>query len=481
MRMKKSILFFVGVLATTTWLGCTHTSMKNETANTTNVNDSGAARKLAGLMDAGVVGPNGEVILFYKNGNKIIIQRCEDYTVLNRREDCKTKLGSSVAQVPVDEFKNRLKAALSVPGDYTAPMKKKIELYKKGKQDDIADLERQRSEVTRAIQQIQVFIDAYGPENADTGKMATLKQRLGVIEGKLGDNAELAGAIREINQFIDKLVDQIIGSPTLQKFVFSKDKQSFEFNILRSYIKTPGISAQFVGVRAGTFQMGSPASEKNRESDEIAHSVTLTKDFEIQQTEVTQAQWFLVMGYNPSSFKSKDSCPEDYLEINGTALCPNHPVETVSWNDTQEFIKKINQGNDGYSYRLPTEAEWEYAARSGTQTAYSFGDDSGYLREYGWYYENSGNRTHAVGSKKGNSNDLYDVHGNVWEWVQDWYAGYPSSSQRDPMGGTSGSFRVLRGGSWSSGARYLRSAIRLDVGPGYRWSLVGFRLLRTAK
>ena len=89
------------------------------------------------------------------------------------------------------------------------------------------------------------------------------------------------------------------------------------------------------------------------------------------------------MGYNPSRFKSKENCPEDYLEINGAALCPNHPVETVSWNDAQEFIKKLNEGNNGYAYRLPTEAEWEYAARGGTQTAYSFGDDTGYLRDYG--------------------------------------------------------------------------------------------------
>ncbi|MFN7454631.1 MAG: formylglycine-generating enzyme family protein, partial [Pseudobdellovibrionaceae bacterium] len=373
--MKKNmVLLSMGVLATTTWLGCSHTSTKNESVSRAQSNS--AERKLAGLMDAGIVGPNGEVILFYKSANKIVIQQCEDYTVLNRREDCTTKSGTSVAQVPVTEFKNRLKAALIVPAEYPAAMKEKIDLYNKGKQDDIADLERQRAEVQRAIQQIQDFITAYGQENADQGKMDNLKQRLGVIEGKLGDNSKLAGAIREINQLIDKLVDQIIGQPALQKFVFSKDKQSFEFNILRSYVKTPGLSAQFARIRAGTFQMGSPSSEVGRHDDEVLHSVTLTKDFEIQQTEVTQAHWFLVMGYNPSYFKSKGYCSDDYLEINGAALCPNNPVEQVSWSDTQDFIKKLNDGNDGYAYRLPTEAEWEYAARGGTQAAYSFGDDA---------------------------------------------------------------------------------------------------------
>ena len=159
--------------------------------------------------------------------------------------------------------------------------------------------------------------------------------------------------------------------------------------------------------------MGSPLSEKDRDDDEVLHQVTLTKDFEIQQGEVTQSQWLLVMGYNPSDFKSKENCPEDYLEINGAALCPNHPVETISWNNAQEFIKKLNEGNDGYAYRLPTEAELEYAARGGTQTTYYFGDNSRYLRDYGWYQKNSDDQSRVVGSKKPNQYGLYDMHGNV--------------------------------------------------------------------
>jgi len=472
--MKKSLLVSAGVFAAQALLGCSHNSTKTDNADQAHT-DSGAVRTLAGQLDAGIVGPNGEVILFFKTGNKIVIQRCEDYTVLNFRSDCKTRPGSSVAQVPVNEFKSRLKAALSVPGEYTAPMKKKIELYKKGKQDDIAELERQRAEAQRALQQVRDFITAYGPENADQTKTESLKQKLSGIEGKLADNSELAGANREINQLIDKLVDQIIGNPALQKFVFSKDKQSFEFNILRSYIKTPGISAEFASIKAGAFQMGSPSSEKGRSDDEVLHSVTLTKDFEIQQTEVTQAHWFLVMGYNPSAFKNKKHCPDDYLVINGASLCPNHPVETVSWDDAQAFIKKLNEGNDGFAYRLPTEAEWEYSARAGSQSAYSFGDDAGYLRDHAWYYENSGNQSHAVGAKKANRNNLSDMHGNVKEWVQDWYGNYPSGGQRDPV------WRVIRGGGWDDGAQVLRSGLRDYWWPGSRNNNVGFRLVRTAK
>ena len=125
----------------------------------------------------------------------------------------------------------------------------------------------------------------------------------------------------------------------------------------------PMDSATFAQVKAGTFLMGSPSDEVGRDDDEIQHKVTLTQDFEIQTTEVTQLQYFLVMGYNPSYFKKEKYCSNEHLVINGEELCPNHPVEKVSWDDVQEFIVQLNKGEDGYTYGLPTEAQWEYAAR----------------------------------------------------------------------------------------------------------------------
>jgi len=134
----------------------------------------------------------------------------------------------------------------------------------------------------------------------------------------------------------------------------------------------------------------------------------------------------------------------------------------------------------GHVYRLPTESEWEYACRSGTTTAYGFGDDASGLGDYGWFDGNSDSSTHPVGEKKPNAWGLYDMHGNVWEWCQDWYGDYPSGSATDPTGATSGSLRVFRGGSWILNARYCRSAYRDWLGPGARGSSLGFRVLRSS-
>jgi len=166
------------------------------------------------------------------------------------------------------------------------------------------------------------------------------------------------------------------------------------------------------------------------------------------------------MGKNPSNFNGNDNCP----------------VESVSWHDTQEFITKLNQKDDKI-YRLPTEAEWEYACRAGTSTIYYTGNSVDDLDRAGWYSGNSGNKTHPVGEKETNAWGLYDMHGNVWEWCQDWYGDYPSGSVTDPIGLPKGSFRVIRGGSWYSAAQSCRSASRPDFEPGIRLLILGFRLV----
>ena len=186
--------------------------------------------------------------------------------------------------------------------------------------------------------------------------------------------------------------------------------------------------------------------------------VLISKAFELQTREVTQAQWQAVMGSNPSSFKG-----------------PDLPVEKVSWDDAQAFIAKLNAKNDGYRYRLPTEAEWEYAARAGTTGPYA-----GDLDAMAWYEQNSGRTTHPVGTKAANAWGLYDMHGNVWEWVQDWDGNYDASAVTDPVGPSSGSYRVLRGGSWRHESQYCRSADRNSSSPGYRGYFLGLRLLRTS-
>ncbi len=225
------------------------------------------------------------------------------------------------------------------------------------------------------------------------------------------------------------------------------------------------IGVEFVLVEPGTFEMGSPADEPGRSADEgPVHAVTLSQPFYLGKYEVTQEQWQAVMGRNPSGFS------------NCGRTCP---VEQVSWNAVEGFIEELNRREGVEVYRLPTEAEWEYAARGGTQTAYHFGNAANRLGQYGWYADNSGGRSHPVGQKRPNTFGLYDMHGNVWEWVADWSGAYPRGAVTDPRGPSSGAARVIRGGSWYSYARLCRAANRNWNAPGSRHGSLGFRLART--
>ena len=172
--------------------------------------------------------------------------------------------------------------------------------------------------------------------------------------------------------------------------------------------------------------------------------------------EVTQGLWKAVMGNNRSYFKSGD----------------NYPVENVSWDDCQEFISKLNSLT-GKNFRLPTEAEWEYAARGGQGFKYS---GSNNLDEVAWYIDNSGSKTHAVGLKKPNAMGLYDMNGNVWEWCSDWYGNYSGDAVSNPLGANSGSYRVLRGGSWLGNGFNCRVSNRFNNSPSFRYIYLGLRL-----
>ena len=255
------------------------------------------------------------------------------------------------------------------------------------------------------------------------------------------------------------------------------------------------IGMEFVKIPSGSFMMG---SDKN-DNEKPIHKVTISQEFWMQKTEVTQSQWQAVMENNPSNFKGN-----------------NLPVENVSWDDAQEFIKKLNAKGEG-TYRLPTEAEWEYAARAGATCARitvleqqiailenkpaedrnyedakqfvklkkelddcTTGDYAGNLDAMAWYKTNSDKKTQAVATKQANAWGLYNMHGNVWEWCQDWYGSdyYANSASVNPTGATSGSDRVLSGGSWHDAAVYLRSAYRSDDTPSFRGDNVGFRVVR---
>ena len=227
---------------------------------------------------------------------------------------------------------------------------------------------------------------------------------------------------------------------------------------------TNSIGMKLVRIPKGAFTMGSPESEEGRYSDEgPQRSVTISKDYYLGAYEVTQEQYQRIMGENPSEFM-------------GT----NNPVETVSWEDAVAFCKKLSELPEekaaGRVYRLPTEAEWEYACRAGSTSRFGFGDSDSQLGSYAWFDKNSARTTHPVGQKTPNAWGLYDMHGNVWEWCADRKGDYSTSAVTDPAGPATGSYRVFRGASWRDGAAYCRSAIRNRYVPSYRYPFDGFRV-----
>jgi formylglycine-generating enzyme required for sulfatase activity len=219
-----------------------------------------------------------------------------------------------------------------------------------------------------------------------------------------------------------------------------------------------GVKMDFVFIPAGTLLMGDDKGDKD---ERPAHKVTIAKPFYFGKYEVTQEQWQALMGENASLFKGA-----------------RNPVESVSWDECQTFLAKLGEKFPGKKFRLPTEAEWEYACRAGTKTRFSFGDDEEQMRKYGWCLLNSVGSTSPVGKKLPNPWGLYDVHGNVWEWCQDWYGPYDKADPKDPTGPATGEFRVVRGGSWFKDMpSNLRSAARYRAKPDTYYHNVGLRVL----
>jgi formylglycine-generating enzyme required for sulfatase activity len=214
---------------------------------------------------------------------------------------------------------------------------------------------------------------------------------------------------------------------------------------------------EFVKIDPGIFRMGCSEGDTNCDPDENPpHQVRITKSFELGKYEVTQAQWLVLMPNNPSRFKGE-----------------NLPVESISFVAVQEFLSKMNARKDGYTYRLPSEAEWEFAARAGTATP-----NTGTFNDIAWYQQNSGGMSHPVGQKKPNAWGLHDMEGNVYEWTNDWFFDYEEDPQADPRGPETGYERVPRGGSWESTPKGIRTSNRNMLEPDEGNYNIGFRLAR---
>jgi formylglycine-generating enzyme required for sulfatase activity len=237
----------------------------------------------------------------------------------------------------------------------------------------------------------------------------------------------------------------------------------------RTY-RDPVAGMDFVLIPAGEYTMGAPSSDRNRRPDETAHRVVIPRAFHMATTEVTQAQWQRVMGTNPSTFR---------------AVGPDAPVEQVTWDEVQEFLRRLSSRANA-RFRLPTEAEWEYACRAGTTTPYAFGEeistnDANYDGRYPLPAQQPGSfrgKTTRVASFKPNAWGLFDMHGNVWEWCADEYCEYPVVPVTNPRNSCGSKYKVIRGGSWYFGADSARSALRYTHEPQLRGFSIGFRVVR---
>ena len=258
-------------------------------------------------------------------------------------------------------------------------------------------------------------------------------------------------AVRDTKESKKTITVSQTGNTASVQLTFKLENKTFTVN---------GVTFEMIAVKGGTFTMGC-TSEQGGDCDgdeKPTHSVTLS-DYYIGKFEVTQELWQAVMGNNPSNFKGN-----------------NLPVEKVSWNDVQEFITKLNQ-KTGANFRLPTEAEWEYAARGGNKSRGYKYSGSNNIGDVAWYTNNSGSKTHHVGTKASNELGIYDMTGNVWEWCQDRYGSYSRGSQTNPTGPSTGSSRVFRGGGWSYNARSCRVSNRYYISPVSRYNYLGFRLV----
>jgi formylglycine-generating enzyme required for sulfatase activity len=282
------------------------------------------------------------------------------------------------------------------------------------------------SDKGRALDLLKEVVEKYGEcSSADDALYYLITQQLGN---------------EEANEYFLKLKVYYPDSP----FITLVDVRKLE--ILKNL--------KFVPIPSGSFVMKS-------NKDCHRHKVNISS-FQLMTNEVSQAQWQIVMGYNPSSFRNVGL-----------------PVEQVSWDDCQKFLDELNRVDPGKDYRLPTEAEWEYACRAGTTTDYYNGDSEANLSRVAWYKANSDGKSHPVGQKEPNPWGLYDMLGNVWEWCQDWYGYYGSGLQNDPQGPQTGTCRVLRGGSWGSGSLIACCAYRYYGAPTAVNKNYGFRIART--
>ena len=418
---------------------------------------------------------DGDVIVFYRQGQYILVKQCEDFSEVKKIEDCKMKDNTFVRQVSISDFIKSLSRALKFIQLPSYQMREEVmKIFKAGVKEDFQ----------RKLKRLYNFLnETYGTkENEINSRLLVL---LGELEKKIKvENLninEINKIVHRINIEINTVVNNFIDDKKIHKYNYNKVKISFVFNVLAAFLRTSSLEdADFSKIEEGEMTLGSRIGEKYRMNDENQVSIKIKASFEMMKTEVSQIQWFLVMGSNPSFFKKEKYC-DDHLILYGEELCPNNPVEQVSRDDIDIFIKKLNQSSTEKQvklYDLPTSGEWEYSVRAGTATSYFFGDNPIPLGRHAWYMKNSKKQTHKAGhKKKGPKYNLYDVYGNVWEILKNQYT--VDKENNSNLNLDKRSLYHKRGGSWiDSDVSYFRSAYQSYQSYQETSFNTGFRLLR---
>lgn len=405
--------------------------------------------------------------------------------------------GAEVRKIPAVEIEENFVAAFEVPHGIwrtRPPVTVFLNMWKAWPPADPSFWERQRRYLNAKLSRWTDFLKVAG--RADKAREKKIARWLDRQETRAEGTKALNHWIAQESVAVLRVL--LESKKTLPEWTLPLFSTAFRAD--------PWAPGEFREIPAGRFRMGSPPDEPGRFEMEDPFTAVISKPFFIQSTHVTQADWFAVMGYNPSFWNRREDCPETFKEESGVAMCPRHPVETVSYVDAQRFVKRASERDRTYRYRLPTEAEWERAARGGTTTAFFFGTDASKLGDYAWTLDNSGGHPHEIATRLPNQYGLYDMFGNVWHWVADYFGPYPTGEVVDPKGPAEGTDRVSRGGAWNEYAHtsleeyrlrgenkacpkcdhspgpgkvnVYRSAYRIYITEDFRFSDLGFRTVR---
>ncbi len=484
-----------------------------------------------------IAGPGGRAILFKNDGDIVVIKVCVDHPAdFNGRKDCDKKPGTIEGRPSVKEFRDHIKMVLKHSSkSFSKERKRQIDLYNKGSYgfDGYRSWsEEQKNTQLKSIDNVRQFAEMIkkdslnpGLDSLDKKKIATIENNLAETESEIKKSDLQSSHIDKVNALIDELIDDIIlDSKKFEVFLadHKDEKYRFFFDILNTYVTNPTLQWKFVQLSKVSgqrlpykFRMGS----NRNENEQHVHRVELTSDIAVKETEVTQLEWFQIMGYSPSKHSDWQYCRKGEVDdksayIEEVDICPDHPVERVSWRSVQRFIGKVNALNGlkcgdtskpgGFDtasstpgcYRLPTEAEWEYFARSGTDTPFNVprlnggrfistnhANYSGSHSFKGGYSQGSyRGRTVTVANFPAAKSPwgLYDIHGNVAEWVQDGYQdSYSEGFVRNPKGPIGMDTRAIRGGGYRDHAEQCTATSRQGVSESLEKDHIGFRLVRT--